>query len=242
MRLLGGGRTRGERLEEAMRHHVFYCEWKRSNIVLSNKIVGTGLNQVHIYQVVKRIDLDKNTIYINSTMMVLGSIMKSFIDSIRMSVQEKNWFAALFISLSMPDICAVTENPKTKKGQLGAKYQDWFNRYLKEKYEFGFLPATHFTAHDCWLFRCYCLHSGLNAESKKRMMSFRFTPPVRDGWQIHLNNNNGVLQLQIDIFANDMCAAVEAWLDDVKDICEVQSRINELMRIDEEPLVGIVKY
>lgn len=191
---------------------------------------------------VKRIDLDKNAIYINSTMMVLGSIMKSFIDSIRMSVQEKNWFAALFISLSMPDICAGTENPKTKNSQIGVKYQDWFNRYLKEKYEFGFFPATHFTAHDCWLFRCSFLHSGLNAESKKRMMSFRFTPPVRDGWQIHLNNNNGVLQLQIDIFANDMCTAVEAWLDDVKDICEVQSRINELMRIDEEPLVGIVKY
>ncbi|CFR19570.1 Uncharacterised protein [Yersinia kristensenii] len=168
--------------------------------------------------------------------------MRFFIDSIRMSVQEKNWFAALFISLSMPDICAATENPKKEKGTLGPKYQDWFNRYLKEKYGMGHNPATHFTARDCWLSRCTCLHAGLNAESKKRMMSFRFTPPIRDGWVIHLGNNNGVLQLQIDVFANDMCSAVEAWLDDVKDNCEIQSRINEIMKIDKEPLAGILKY
>src|SRR3990167_1640695 len=111
--------------------------------------------------------------------------MKRFTLSIRKSVQDGNFFGALFVALAMPDICGALEEPD--RG-VGERYRSWFQRYLRAKYDpatqLEFVTATlpqaldlppeakttlnvpfnsqlAFTADDCYRCRCKCLHEGV---------------------------------------------------------------------------------
>jgi hypothetical protein len=44
--------------------------------------------------------------------------MDRFISSIRKSIEDENWFSALFLTLALTDICGALEKPPT--GKLGA--------------------------------------------------------------------------------------------------------------------------
>ncbi|HDR2331879.1 TPA: hypothetical protein ACQZHX_001742 [Enterobacter sichuanensis] len=148
--------------------------------------------------------------------------MQRFVESIRRSLQTQNWFAAIFMSLAMPDICGALEHPAAN---VGERYRDWFTRYLAEKYT---LRYVQFTAQDCYKFRCKCLHQGLAVRDNNE--KFSLTPPIPPH-RFHLNSFNGVIQLQIDILCEDICLAVEEWARDVEDNNEVQNRILELINI-----------
>lgn len=168
--------------------------------------------------------------------------MKQFTNSIEQSIRDKNWFGAVFISLAMPDICATAQLGPPGKREIGKRYKNWFDTYLKNSYAIGGIEETHFTSDDCWAFRCSCLHSGLDAQSKDRLRKFSFTPPIREGFSVHLNNNSGVVQIQIDLFARDVCTAVEKWMEDMRCDETVQERINELMVINLQPLDGFIRF
>lgn len=60
--------------------------------------------------------------------------MQQYLESMRKAVKDENWFAALFLALAMPDICAKLETPNIPKGEIGKFYRDWFNRYLRKIY------------------------------------------------------------------------------------------------------------
>lgn len=42
--------------------------------------------------------------------------MQSFLDSIKLSLETKNWYAALAVALTIPDICGSIANPKEHSG------------------------------------------------------------------------------------------------------------------------------
>src|SRR5258706_15740220 len=108
--------------------------------------------------------------------------MNSFVESIRFAIKSKNWLSAIFMALTIPDICSSLEGlPQGQK-----RYTDWFDRYLKSKY------SSMFTSSDCYYFRCKCLHEGLTAHELANNRGIIFTPPL--GGLIHLNKSNGVLQ------------------------------------------------
>lgn len=185
--------------------------------------------------------------------------MERFITSIRKAVEDKNWFSALFLSLAVPDICGALENPPTgKRGEVGERYRDWFNKYLQTKYDPANLyelvlsrdpkaiermdeqgikylknmppnEGCSFTASDCYRFRCKCLHQGLI--EKEGGEKFLFITPPPNGNVIHGGSFKGMYQLQIDVFCNDVCIAVEQWCEDVKDSEAICGRINELINI-----------
>ena len=185
--------------------------------------------------------------------------MERFTSAIRKSVEEENWFSALFLALAVPDICGALENPPTgRRGEIGERYRDWFNKYLKLKYDpenlyelvlsrdpdaiarmdergIEYLKSTppnegcSFTASDCYRFRCKCLHQGLI--EKEGGETFMFITPPPNGNVVHGGFFNGMYQLQIDVFCKDVCVAVEAWLEDIKGNAEVISRIKELINI-----------
>jgi hypothetical protein len=58
--------------------------------------------------------------------------MQRFIHAIRTAVSGENWFAALFLALAVPDVCGALEDPSAG---VGDRYKNWFNRYLKQKYD-----------------------------------------------------------------------------------------------------------
>ena len=85
--------------------------------------------------------------------------MRRFTESARKAVADQNWFAALFVSLALPDICGSLEDPTAK---VGERYMNWFNRYLAPRY------GKMFSAEDCYYFRCACLHQGLGTHKKSK--------------------------------------------------------------------------
>jgi hypothetical protein len=49
---------------------------------------------------------------------------------------------------------------------------------------------------------------------------------------VHMNQSGNVLQLQVDIFCREMCAAVENWINDiVKGNAALEGRLKSLLEI-----------
>jgi len=147
------------------------------------------------------------------------------VESIQNSLKERNWFGALFLALAMPDICGAIENPN--KG-VGERYKKWFRQYLGEKY----VPEL-FSDEDCYYLRCSALHQGMVEHPKAQNKRIHFTTPV-PGLSAHTNfveDDDGgfVLQMQIDIFCEDICNAVKKWQAAVSSDPEIAQRIENLM-------------
>lgn len=186
--------------------------------------------------------------------------MQRFVDSIRKSVEDKNWFSAIFMALAMPDVCGSLETPG--KGNVGERYRRWFNQYLKDTYdiendwEFRLLrtpeiaqrmmEGAQFTDRIEQLKRtirdrairftaddCYKLRCAClhTGVSKRDISSIIITPPLSNGSVVHMCLVNGNLQIQIDLFCKDVCRAVELWTENNKDNVDIQNRINELIEI-----------
>lgn len=168
--------------------------------------------------------------------------MEQFIKSIEASIQSENWLAALFMSLAMPDICRSLERPNIGRRETGYWYKNWVSRYIEEKYTSANFEECKFYADDFWLYRCSCLHAGVDLQNQKRMMNFNFTPPPASGCQVHLNNLGGKLQLQIDTFCRDMIDAVEQWRKEVDDDPEIIKRMDGLINISLAPFGSFISF
>jgi hypothetical protein len=80
------------------------------------------------------------------------------------------------------------------------------------------IVSTSLTAEDCYAMRCAYLHSGendLTGQSARRILSrINFTVPTKNfkgSGNISFNAGDNVLQLSIDIFAQNMKESVDHW-------------------------------
>jgi len=158
--------------------------------------------------------------------------LKAFLEAANQAINQRNWYAALVLSLTLPDICGWLENP----GQPSTKrYVDWCRRYLQPKYtsHIGAEREEHIflTAEDTYALRCALLHEGVDDITRQRvqsvLMHFRFVEPPDSG-RIHCNSwNDVILQLQVDIFCKDIVEGVERW---TQDVLESSATIKERMK------------
>ncbi len=148
--------------------------------------------------------------------------MQDFTNSIRKAIIDKNWFAALFLALCMPDICGVIETPNEENG---IRYKRWFNENLA-------IYTSMFSAEDAWCFRCSCLHQGVDTDTRMVIEKVHFiTPPPRANI-VHMNNFKGILQMQIDIFCNDIATAIDTWYENIaKKDPDMRTRTQGLIKI-----------
>lgn len=161
--------------------------------------------------------------------------MKRLIESVENSLLSQNWYGALFISLSLPDICGKMETPDKFSGE---RYVNWFDRYMLDKYTREIGPQrekhTFLSGSDCYALRCALLHEGvgdITAQRAKDILSrFHFVYP-RQGLVIHCNQSNDALQLQVDIFCKDVCEGVVTWLNDVKEDKKINERLENVLNI-----------
>jgi hypothetical protein len=165
--------------------------------------------------------------------------MKRFRDSIERSLMSENWYGALSMALMLPDICGGIETPE--KGSK-ARYIDWFNRYLLNLYTapVGIELRMHVFLHgeDCYALRCSYLHEGgaviVAQKARKALDAFHFVAPPPNGNQVHMNQRDNALQLQVDIFCREVCAAVAEWVEDVvRGNAELEARLGNLLVIHE---------
>lgn len=158
--------------------------------------------------------------------------MQQFTQALKLALSNENWYAALAIALTLPDICGWLENPQEK---VGRRYSNWYNKY----FEFGLvekLPEdiresitdTFLNGEDCYRLRCAYLHSGVDEITshlpKKNSIQkdsgynqqidladyilnkFYFSKPSLVGGFIHCNRimkNDGSSTLQLDV--NEFC-------------------------------------
>ena len=166
--------------------------------------------------------------------------MKRFASAAKAAIASKNWYGALTLALTLPDICGRMESPA-----LGSqrRYEVWWDKYCLDKYRSEVGPSrqifTFLSGADCYALRCAYLHEGGDDISAQRARDaihrFHFITPPENNNFIHNNfiNRNGisVLQLQIDAFANDICEGVARWSTDVSGKVDVQQRLATLITI-----------
>jgi hypothetical protein len=173
--------------------------------------------------------------------------LSRFTDAVVQALRDKNFYAALAVSLTLPDICGKLSTPKTGSK---ARYVDWCRKYLQPKYTSmiaarpnpngrGVLreERVFLSAEDAYAIRCAYLHAGtddLTGQSVRKVVERIYViEPPPNGNIIHRNMLNNRLQLQVDVFCMDICGGVEDWLKDVASDAEVQARIAQLIEIDQ---------
>ena len=155
--------------------------------------------------------------------------MDNIVKSVRQAIADGNLYGALFISLTLPDICSKLEKPGINTNQ---RYPEWFEKYMTE-YR-NFMPGK-----DAYALRCSLLHEGRdNITNQSIRESLEYYVFMTDGPHLSLvkncwfnNEKKTFLQLRVDKFCEDLCVGVEGWLEGVKDTPEIVSRLSETIQI-----------
>lgn len=186
--------------------------------------------------------------------------MKQLLDSIENSLATRNWLSALYVAITLPDICAASED--VIKGN-GARYKDWFNRYMKKKYDsasyYEYIEANHperlrtlpqttldeyknmrtqvkFTAESCWALRNAALHQGMDED---KLRKFRITVPDEFNNVHHLTHDlsGSIVQIDASIFCHDIIEAVKCWESDMASKPNIISKLGKMIRIRDQRFI-----
>jgi len=164
--------------------------------------------------------------------------MNNLIHSLESAIEQKNWYAAVMVALTLPDICGKIEHPADNSG---ARYKKWCEKYLEPKYThfvgpswMGGFEHKFLSGSDCYALRCALLHEGSDEITEQRAREsldrFHFTAPPDSG-SMHCNQANMVLQLQVDKFAADIIQSIREWLSDIKGDIEKEGKLANLVII-----------
>jgi hypothetical protein len=167
--------------------------------------------------------------------------MQNIINSIREAIKNRNWYAALIVSLTLPDICVTLTDGKTN----GDKYAEWFENNLSQ-YN-GYLSGN-----DCFALRCSLLHQGKDdiSDQRKRKVLEHYVF-LTSGSHCNLIRDcffNGIkksfLQLNVGNFCGDICNAAQVYLDKIASDPSAVKRIRETIEIHEPgyTYMGVIKF
>jgi hypothetical protein len=185
--------------------------------------------------------------------------MKHLIDDVRRAIKARAWHASLGLALALPDVCGYLETPGEKSR---CRYARWFKQNLENEFTYDnryeppfpvpdigraaspfHIPAfesvvrhVFLSGDDCYALRCAYLHLGdfdIREQRAHDVVSrFVFVEPP-GGAIIHLNRYpDGMLQLQVDLFCETLCGAVERWLTSpMATNADVAARIRALPQV-----------
>jgi hypothetical protein len=161
--------------------------------------------------------------------------MHHLIAAAREPVSQRNWYSALSMALTFPDICGKLEDP-TKHST--PRYIGWFATYIAPKYSvtlYGGRVEQFLSGEDCYALRCAFLHQGTMEIVGQRVQdaldAFVIITPPSNRVTIHRNKNGRRLQLQVDCFVEELCEGVESWMNAVAADPSICPRIQALGRI-----------
>lgn len=147
---------------------------------------------------------------------------------IKKTLSDENFYAALFMILTVPDICLSIKMGK----HVGADYERWFDKNMPQ-YK-GYMSGK-----DCYAFRCAILHEGksdvLNQSKKDIIDKFEILSKKESSHLIYMRGNtyNGVIQatkliLNLHTFCNDLINSAEKFIE------ENNLEVNNLVEIKQE--------
>ena len=158
--------------------------------------------------------------------------MERFTRAIEKSIKSENWYAALTLALTIPDICGRLSNPELAK-ESKKRYVKWFDEYVLHHYESPFHGEgfTFMSGEDCYALRCALLHEGrddITSQKARREVLSKITFSTTGSHRCHIE---GVLILNLQAFCSEICQAVKSWNEDCKDSSDIQDAIKELLTI-----------
>jgi len=109
----------------------------------------------------------------------------------------------------LPDICGKVDNPSYGSQK---RYAEWCNAYLNEKYWNGLVTIS---SSDIYALRCAMLHEGnidVSGQSAHKLVEI-FALSVNKNIVLHRCQVGEKYALHILSFCNDICEAVENWLE-----------------------------
>jgi len=164
--------------------------------------------------------------------------MEHLINSVKQSIENKNWYGALTLVLILPDIAGKIEHPNYGSGK---RYADWFDKYILDNYKANIGPDgiehIFLSGNDCYALRCAYLHEGKSDIVKQRardvLDDFEFLIPPLNNWKVHKNQANNKLQLQVNIFCQDIINGIEDWRKDISSDEEKQKKLTDFLKVYE---------
>ena len=147
------------------------------------------------------------------------------------------YYSGLTLALTLPDIAGKIEFPGLSSSK---RYSKWFENYMIDKYKLNIgadnLEHVFLSGNDCYALRCAYLHEGKSEISEQRardvLEDFEFVVPP-DSWIIHKNQMNNKLQLQVNIFCEDIINSIADWLRDISKDEIKQSNLAKFLKIQE---------
>lgn len=146
--------------------------------------------------------------------------MESLLNEIERALELELYYLAIVLALTLPDICAALEDPNGVT--RGEYYKAWYNKYFAIKY-----PSI--TDNDCWSLRCGVVHQGRCGHPNMQYDRVVFTMPGAPA-VLHNNFINGALNLDIELFCQDMIDTVRDWYNAQQNNPNVKSNLPHLVR------------
>lgn len=144
--------------------------------------------------------------------------------SIKKSLQQQDWYTALFISLAVPGVCGSFYD----SGDSDQKeYSRWFNQYMAHQYK------ELLSGEDCFILQQASLFRMISFEKLSIAEKFHFILPGTEAIQ-HKTYVEGVLFLDISQFCIDICHSFEAWLEDVRSSRKQQHYLEKISKTSEK--------
>lgn len=153
-----------------------------------------------------------------------NNTIEDLILSVKQSLAFKNYYGALSVSLTLPDICSNLEFTEIKK--VGVRYEKWCEKYLNSNF---------LNSNDYYKIRCSFLHSAnenmrdkvtTDNFNKYKFVSFNVDNISFKNNIINEKKMDNLIVLNINNFCLEICNGTELWLAQNYDIHGINSLIN----------------
>ena len=158
-------------------------------------------------------------------------------EAARQAAASDNWFAALAIALTLPDICGAVDDPGTNNSK--ARYVTWWDRYMADHYrctpdedEEWYEPFTYLPGSEAYALRCAYLHSGTDDVDRNGSVMKRigFLGPPSSA-HLGFDEQNRKLNVGLEQFVEWVCVGVETWLAQHQGDPIIEARLDGLVAI-----------
>lgn len=146
--------------------------------------------------------------------------MNNFIQSLNHSLATENWYAAITLALTLPDICASIDRPGQKISR--ERYAEWFDKYVGDRYIMNVNDRKHIfmNGDDLYSLRCAVLHQGISKidtpkenNRVKGKFIFHHSKVVTMHKLCHPESRS--ILIEIKIFCEDIIFGVSKWNSEV---------------------------
>lgn len=162
--------------------------------------------------------------------------MEEFLTQIRGAISCKLYYSALFMTVSIPDICSAIQSANNRTTRK--KYKNWFNKYISNIAPNKYGENGQLKAEDLYLIRCSLLHQGQTTNQKdyKRLL---FIEPETKAYKglnsIHCctvgkDSLNRSLLIDIVRFCDDMIKGVEEWMIEMQNDTNYKTNSSKIIK------------